>query len=156
MAQGFFSMRINAKQIVSYSKRILLGILATFLTACNIDFQIPTNQETHITFPQGGQAATEQRIERSKQLITAVNRWLSTHQTSWKIGLITRPHGIYFEGDNFYLNVLNNEVSIKYCKRRHQCQLYIKKDNDVYYQLQDILNSTSDATPNDAGSGGSH
>jgi hypothetical protein len=142
-------MRTSAEKVICYSKRILLGILATTLTACNIDFQIPVNQETHITFSQGGQAITEQRTETSKQLITTVNKWLSSHKNNWEIGLITRPHGFYFKGENFYVNVLNDEVSVKYCKRRHQCQLYIRKDNGLYYQLQNILSPVSKATPND-------
>jgi hypothetical protein len=82
--------------IYFYGKTILLGILAIILTACNIDFKIPANQEIHIAFPQSGHAAGKLQIDKSKQLIVTVNSWLSTHQSNWEIGLVTRPHGIYF------------------------------------------------------------
>ena len=135
-------MKWNLKNILTFKRAIGFGFVALILGGCKMDFQLPSNQEVHIEGYQDGKVVFKQELIQSEPYITATNTWLASHASGWKAGLITRPRGIYLEGDKFYVNALENETCVKYCKTKHLCQLYINKDNGLYYKLQNMMHST--------------
>lgn len=144
-------MKWNLKNVPTFKRAIGLAFVVLTLGGCKMDFQLPSNQEVHMESYQDGRVVFKRELIHGEPYITATNTWLTSHANGWKAGFITRPRGIYLEGDKFYVNALENETCVKYCRTKNLCQLYINKDNSLYYKLQHMMNFTEGKPVNGVG-----
>ena len=117
--------------------RILL--LPIFLLAgCSLDFALPTNETMHLSVYQSGRPVSQWDLNAADPIAEAVNRWLAANPEGWEYGFITRAPQIYLTGSGFSVNVLKNEVTVKYCRAFYNCHLWIKADSSLFPVLQKI------------------
>ena len=89
---------------------------------------------------QSNQLIFESAVDLTDPAVIAINDWLSSHSEGWTIGLMTRVPEIYLKGKEFYINVSKNDVSVKYCRNtKFNCNLWIKKDAELFVELQNKI-----------------
>ena len=86
---------------------------------------------------QSNQLIFERAADLTDPAVITINDWLRGHSRGWTLGLMTRAPEIYLKGNEFYINVSKNDVSVKYCiKTNLNCNLWIKKDTELFVELQ--------------------
>lgn len=119
----------KAVSIVRWGALLCVG---SALTACQLDFSLPTQATAELSVYQSGQQIFKSAIRGDDPLANVVNGWIATHSDGWEYAFITRPSMIYLRGKNFSVNIREHEVSVKYCRGTFNCHFFVKANEELF------------------------
>lgn len=129
------------KSKISLIKLVFILMLSILIAGCKLDFRLPANETMHLVIYTPGHAIMEKDVKATDLLPQVINRWLAANSTDWEYGFITRSPHIYLKGQNFSVNILENEVTVKYCRAFYNCHYWVKKSNGLFDEVQKIIST---------------
>lgn len=88
-----------------------------------------------LTVFQQGRAVANRRMGATDSVRAAVDRWLAANPDGWSYAFATRDPRLYMRGSNFYINVSETEVAVKYCRGIFNCHFWVKKDDRLFLEM---------------------
>lgn len=126
------------KKTVQRRFYLILCVPVFLISGCTLDFSLPSNEKMHLSVYQAGRPAIDQDVTAADPAVQAVQRWLAANPEGWDYAYTTRAPGIYLKGENFSVNILKNEVSVKYCRAFYNCHFWVKAKDDLFGEVQKI------------------
>lgn len=125
-------------------KFLSLVFLSIFIAGCTLDYALPANEKMRLSVYKSGQPVYERELGMENGPVRqAINRWLAANPLGWEYTFLTREPHIYLTGKNFSVNILETEVSVKYCRGFFNCHFWVKKNNTLYLEVQNITQTRS-------------
>lgn len=118
-----------------WTKVAVTALFSMSVTACTLDFPLPEEEPIRLAIFQQGRVIGQRRLDSTDSVRLAVNHWLATNPDGWSYAFATRDPRIYMRGKNFYINVSESEVAVKYCRGIFNCHFWVKKDNRLFLEV---------------------
>lgn len=109
------------------------------ITGCTLNFPLPSNEPMRLAIFEKGHVVGQRRLGATDSVRVAMNRWLAANPDGWSYAFATRDPRIYMRGKNFYINVSETEVAVKYCRGIFNCHFWVKKDNRLFVEVESAL-----------------
>lgn len=123
---------------------ISIIFLSIYIGGCTLDYALPANETMRLSVYKSGQPVYERKLGTDDgPLRQAINRWLAANPLGWEYAFITREPHIYLTGKNFSVNILETEVSVKYFRGFFNCHFWVKKNNTLFLEVQNITQTRS-------------
>jgi hypothetical protein len=122
-------------------KLFIILFLPIFIGGCKLDFSLPENEVMYVSDNRPGQTAEERQASTTDSLGQTVNCWLAENPEGWRYAFMTREPHIYLRGQHFSINILKDEVSVKYCRGFYNCHFWVKRNNDLLVDVQKMMQS---------------
>ena len=119
-------------------KLSLALLLSPLIAGCTLGFSLPTNEVVRLLVYERGQPVYTRELKVNDPLHQAISQWLATNQENWNYGLYTREPNIIVQGNDFSVDILKNEVTVKYCHAFFACHLWIKEGATLYAEIQKL------------------
>lgn len=122
----------------------IVGVLAGVVTvaSCSMDFVIPPGGKLRLSVYRNSKMVGSRVLASDDPARRLADQWLAINREGWHYGFRTRAPQLVFSGKQFSINVLDDEVTVKFCRSFFQCHLWIKKDRDLQRTL--IATATPD------------
>ncbi len=121
----------------------LVFLFITSLTGCTFHFSVPPGEPLHLDVFNSRDLVLERQVEMNDPVRAAISSWLAANSNGWSYAFRTPDQRIFLAGNNFHINVRENDVSVKYCKGFYNCHLWVKQDNTLFATLQKLIGSDS-------------
>ncbi|WP_157045793.1 hypothetical protein [Polaromonas sp. JS666] len=121
-----------------HMNRFLILLLPVLVAGCRLDFTPPVNEKVHLSVYEGKRSIQEREFENTAPSVQAVRRWLAANPEGWEYAFITRDPHIYLAGKNFSVNIVQNEVSVKYCRASYNCHFWVKQDGTLFPEMKNL------------------
>ena len=128
---------------VAFAKLGVVCVVALLASSCTLEFPLAPNEQLRLTVFEQGHAVKDRRLSSADGVRIATDRWLAANPTGWSYAFATRQPRLYIRGNNFYINVSEDEVAVKYCRGIFNCHFWVKKDQRLFRQITDELNRAS-------------
>lgn len=125
--------------IRSFVKCGSVCVLLASLSACTLDFFLPTGEPTRLAIYKDGRLVDEKLLGAADPTRLAVTRWLAANRDGWNYAFVTRPQRFNLKGKDFFVNVAEAEVSVKYCRGFFNCHLWVKNDSGLFLEVERTL-----------------
>ena len=119
-----------------YTKTFLIVLLSTLVAGCRLDFMPPENEKIQLSVYEGKRSVQERALENSDPAVQAVRRWLAANPEGWEYAFITRDPNIYLAGKSFSVNIVPNEISVKYCRTAYSCHFWVKQNATLFPEMK--------------------
>ena len=123
----------------SSSKTAGIILFALSVAGCTLNFRVPVSEPVRLTVFQNGKAGADQSPAAADAVRAAANRWLAANPEGWSYAFETRDPRIYVRGKNFYMNVSETEVAVKYCRGFFNCHFWVKQDKRLFIEMKTAL-----------------
>jgi hypothetical protein len=121
------------------AKISVLALASLFIAGCTLNFPLPSDEPLRLAIFQKGRVVSQRRLGATDLARLEVNRWLAANPDGWSYAFATRDPRIYMRGKNFYINVSETEVAVKYCRGIFNCHFWVKKDNRLFVDIETAL-----------------
>lgn len=105
------------------------------VAGCTLNFRLPPSEPVRLTVFQNGHAEQDRSLAAADSVRVAANRWLAANPDGWSYAFETRDPRLYLRGKNFYMNVSEKEVAVKYCRGFFNCHFWVKKDDRLFIKM---------------------
>lgn len=122
----------------AHTKLLLMLLLPVLVAGCRLDFTPPVNEKIRLSVYEGKRSVHERELENSDLLVQAMRRWFAANPEGWEYAFITRDPQTYLAGQDFSINILQNEVSVKYCRASYSCHFWIKKNSTLFPEMNNL------------------
>lgn len=119
-------------------KLFFTSLFSTLITGCTLGFSLPTNEVVHLLIYDDCQPVYKRGFQADDPLHQAIDQWLAANQENWAYGFYTRKPNIVVQGNDFSVDILKNEVTIKYCHAFFACHLWVKEETALYVEIQEL------------------
>jgi hypothetical protein len=120
----------------AHIKLLLMLLLSVLVAGCRMDFAPPANEKIHLSVYDGKRSVQERDLENADPAVQAVRRWLAANPEGWEYAFITRDPQIYLAGKDFSINILPNEISVKYCRTSYSCHFWVKQNATLFPEMK--------------------
>ncbi len=109
------------------------------IAGCTLNFRLPPSEPIRLTVFQSGHEREDRSLAAADPVRAIANRWLAANPDGWSYAFATRDPRLYMRGKNFYMNVSETEVSVKYCRGMFSCHFWVKKDDRLFVEMSTEL-----------------
>lgn len=123
-------------------RRTAALLAAVALAGCKQSFSLPIGTSVRISIPGPDGVRTERVLSPDDPVIQNINNWFAVHQDGWEYGFFRRAAHIYLGSPGIGVNIRESDVTVKICRGRFRCDLWIQKDSSLFAGLRAELHLT--------------
>ena len=129
----------NLKSRINQAKIFLITTVAVLIAGCDMEFSALPNEPILLAVNRSGVSVYERQLDAADPVRLAINRWFAENPYGWEYAYRHRSPHILLTGNNFSVNILEDEVTVKYCHGPLRCHLWVKENKDLFPEINKLI-----------------
>lgn len=116
--------------------RLIALVAVLCLGGCRLSFQIPEHVPVRLSIRNNVEGIDDRTLTSDSPIIRYLNNWFRQNQEGWEYAYVDRPQYVAVKSTSFNVNIREDEVTVKTCRLKYRCDLWVKKNAVLLNELR--------------------